>query len=202
MGSTFFALSGSEENISGGTGVGSFFRAGPGSVLNISGGDWGRTLQAESGSIVNISGGNFGGALSFEASEGSFVNLSGSEFSIDGTPVSNLQPGQPVTITDRDVTLSGVLADGEPFSVDLDAGNPYYDFLNFNGFFSPDASLTLTLEVPFLLGDVNQDGVVDFFDIAPFVAVLTSQSFQAEADIDQNGVVNFFDIQPFIDILS
>ena len=55
---------------------------------------------------------------------------------------------------------------------------------------------------PTLLGDVNQDGVVTFFDIAPFIAVLAGEGFQAEADIDQNGIVNFFDIQPFIEILS
>lgn len=38
--------------------------------------------------------------------------------------------------------------------------------------------------------------------IQPFIDVLASQQFQAEADIDRNGVVNFFDIQPFIDILA
>ena len=53
-----------------------------------------------------------------------------------------------------------------------------------------------------ILGDVNMDGVVDFFDIQPFINVLSSQTFQAEADIDGNGVVNFFDISPFIQLLS
>ena len=53
-----------------------------------------------------------------------------------------------------------------------------------------------------ILGDVNMDGVVDFFDIAPFITVLSAQTFQAEADIDGNGVVDFFDIQPFIGLLS
>ena len=52
-----------------------------------------------------------------------------------------------------------------------------------------------------LLGDVNLDGVVDFFDIAPFISILSS-GFQTEADIDQNGVVDFFDIAPFIEVLS
>ena len=52
-----------------------------------------------------------------------------------------------------------------------------------------------------LLGDVNLDGVVDFFDIAPFISILSS-GFQTEADIDQNGVVDFFDIAPFIELLS
>ena len=55
---------------------------------------------------------------------------------------------------------------------------------------------------PVLLGDVNMDGVVDFFDIQPFIDVLAAQTFQAEADIDGNMVVDFFDIQPFIDILA
>ena len=53
-----------------------------------------------------------------------------------------------------------------------------------------------------MLGDVNLDGSVNFFDIAPFIAVLSAGPFQAEADIDQNGEVNFFDIAPFIDLLS
>ena len=52
------------------------------------------------------------------------------------------------------------------------------------------------------LGDVNMDGVVNFFDIAPFIELLSAQTFKAEADIDSNGVVDFFDIAPFILILS
>ena len=60
----------------------------------------------------------------------------------------------------------------------------------------------MTLEASVLLGDVNQDGSVTFFDIAPFIAALANEEFIAEADIDQNGIVDFFDIQPFIDILS
>ena len=49
-----------------------------------------------------------------------------------------------------------------------------------------------------LLGDVNLDGIVNFFDIQPFIDRLTSGEYQAEADVDTNGVVNFFDIAPFI----
>ena len=49
-----------------------------------------------------------------------------------------------------------------------------------------------------LLGDVNLDGVVDFFDIQPFVDRLTGRTYQFEADIDGNNLVNFFDISPFI----
>ena len=53
-----------------------------------------------------------------------------------------------------------------------------------------------------LLGDVNTDGVVDFLDIQPFIDLLSSETFQAQADIDGNGIVNFFDISGFIAILS
>ena len=52
-----------------------------------------------------------------------------------------------------------------------------------------------------LLGDINCDFMLDFFDIAPFVSVLSSGEFQFQADINLDGVVNAFDIAPFIDIL-
>ncbi len=51
-------------------------------------------------------------------------------------------------------------------------------------------------------GDVNLDGVVDFLDIAPFVAILTNGGFQAEADINLDIEVTFSDIFPFITILT
>ena len=45
------------------------------------------------------------------------------------------------------------------------------------------------------------DGTVDFFDIQPFIDVLSSGEFQAEADVNCDTVVDFFDIQAFIAIL-
>ena len=63
--------------------------------------------------------------------------------------------------------------------------------------------LTGVVAVPdFILGDVNQDGVVDFSDIPAFISILSSGSFLAEADIDLNGTVDFLDIPAFIQILS
>jgi len=53
-----------------------------------------------------------------------------------------------------------------------------------------------------LLGDVNMDGAVDFLDISPFIALLSTQQFQLEADINEDGAVNFLDISPFIALLS
>ena len=53
-----------------------------------------------------------------------------------------------------------------------------------------------------LLGDANQDGVIDFLDIAPFISLLSSNGFLDEADINRDGVVDFLDIGPFIDVLG
>jgi beta-glucanase (GH16 family) len=55
---------------------------------------------------------------------------------------------------------------------------------------------------PVLLGDVDLSGDVNFLDISPFIAVLSSGGFQAEADCNQDEEVNFLDISPFIAVLS
>ena len=61
------------------------------------------------------------------------------------------------------------------------------------------------------VGDVNCDGVVDFFDIDPFVVALSGQAaFDFvfpdcdwwSADCNENGVIDFFDIDPFVAVLS
>ena len=61
----------------------------------------------------------------------------------------------------------------------------------------------------FCLGDVNLSGStianssgVDFFDIAPFVSLLSSGGFERQADCNGDGSVNFLDVAPFIDILA
>lgn len=75
-------------------------------------------------------------------------------------------------------------------------------------FFTVDGSNNLELAfvevaiAPLLLGDVSENGVVDFLDIAPFIALLSGNGFQDEADIDRSGTVDFLDISPFIAILS
>ena len=53
-----------------------------------------------------------------------------------------------------------------------------------------------------VLGDVNQDGDVNFFDISPFILMLSAGEFSCAADVDQNEEVNFLDISPFIALLS
>jgi len=53
-----------------------------------------------------------------------------------------------------------------------------------------------------LLGDCNLDGVVNFLDINPFIALLTSGEFLEQADCNQDGDVNFLDISSFISFLA
>ena len=65
-------------------------------------------------------------------------------------------------------------------------------------------SMTL-VEIPaseILVGDINLNGVVDFFDISPFIELLSNGEFQAEGDFDGDGVVGFLDISGFIAALS
>ena len=62
--------------------------------------------------------------------------------------------------------------------------------------------LTMTGVEDCLLGDVNQNGVVDFLDIASFIEILTSSSFLKETDCNQDNMVNFLDISASISILS
>ena len=53
-----------------------------------------------------------------------------------------------------------------------------------------------------VLGDINRDSRVDFLDVGPFVDLLSSGTFQAEADVNEDGVVDFLDISGFVALLS
>ena len=219
VGSNFDAFSGSVVNISGGTFGTSFdangpFGDDPGSVVNISGGSFelfnaqggvvnisdgsfGDGFDSGFGSVLNISGGSFGN--DFDANSGE-VNLFAGELALDGVPLEGLTMGERFTIVNRGQTLSGRFADRTEFNFELNGNNaPGSDFFDF------DVTLTVTLvEVtpgP-IVGDVNQDFVVDFNDIPAFILVLTNGDFLFEADVDEDGVVDFADIVPFVQILT
>ena len=55
---------------------------------------------------------------------------------------------------------------------------------------------------PFLLGDINSDQAVDFRDIVPFIAAVSSGEFTKVADINEDGSVDFSDITPFIRLVN
>jgi len=67
---------------------------------------------------------------------------------------------------------------------------------------APSNLVTLISASSAILGDVDTDGEVGFLDIAPFITLLSTNGFQAEADIDLDGAVTFLDIAPFIAILA
>ena len=54
---------------------------------------------------------------------------------------------------------------------------------------------------PFLLGDCNLDGGVNFQDIPSFISVLSGSCYLDEANINDDIAVNFSDIPPFIALL-
>jgi hypothetical protein len=133
-----------------------------------------------------------GGGSSFNFNQ-FYTNLS--------QPIASAPDGELWMTIEIDTTG---LADGT-YAIDLrpdTSGNFLDDVGNVVG---SNASLFFVVDSAagqFLLGDVNLDGVVSFLDIAPFIGLLTSNSFQLEADIDGNGVVSFLDIAPFIGLLS
>ena len=138
VGDDFRALDRSEVTITGGK-VGDSFEADAGSKVTITGGTIGADFAARRGGEVTISGGTIGDG--FRANNGSTVNLVGLSFALDGEDFGDeLTLGQPFTLHDRDVSLSGLLADGSQFNFELNS-----IFQSSEDFFSPGTTLTLRL---------------------------------------------------------
>ncbi len=103
--------------------------------------------------------------------------------------------------------LVGTSFDGTegPFTIDLPAGMTV-DGYNAISVWCVAANLSFgdgTFSPPTpILGDLNNDGVVDFSDVGPFIELLISGEFQAEADFDQDSAVTFTDIPLFVRALS
>jgi len=114
VGGFFQLTNGTELNITGGQ-IESFGLFGSGDVANISGGTVTRFPDIFSGGVVNISGGDIFAVRVFNGGE---VNFTGTEFFIDGVPL-DLTLEQQVVINQRNVNLSGFLADGSFFETDL-----------------------------------------------------------------------------------
>ena len=132
----FRAGEGSVVHFRGGA-IGNFADAKAGSTFYQSGGSIGVAFEAESGSVVTISGGTR--RNDFDANGGSTVNFIGTDFFLDGVLI-DLEIGETTIITERGGTLSGILADGTPFSHDLFTTDE-----QLRDFFSTDATLTVTL---------------------------------------------------------
>ena len=109
---------------------------------------------------------------------------------IDGV----LQHSVSLSGADQTMVFTGSLESSDRFLTLVTSSNG-----QINGQWSNWINPTITT---CLLGDVDLNGSVDFLDIAPFIALLSSGEFQFEADCDQNGTVDFLDIAPFIAFIS
>ena len=141
-----FGTTTTQLNVSDGGSVGVGLTVFDGSEVNISGGTVDDFLIAVFGSEINISGGDVGDIFALDDSE---INLFGSDFFLNNLSLDeSLLLNEAFTISDRedDLILSGLLADGTPFSFNLrtgDLADPDFDFGD--DFFDPDATLTVTL---------------------------------------------------------
>ena len=119
------------------------------STLNMTGGTLGPSFDiggddfATVAAVANVSGGELGANL--EVFSDGVLNLLGSGFSVNGVPVAITTQGVAQEVMDRGLgtTLTGTLADGTAFSLDLtpgfDSSNPAND-----GFYA-GSTLTVTL---------------------------------------------------------
>jgi hypothetical protein len=88
------------------------------------------------------------------------INFFGTEFLLDGAAIEGLTVGATVQIDQRNLTLSGRLADGSTLGFDLNSSR---DSFGDDDHFDSDAVLAVTL-VDILPGDYNDDGVVNAAD--------------------------------------
>lgn len=161
------------------------------------------TTTTNDGVDGEFSVGNDNWQLTILDSQGNVISGPTGEGDGNLSGVNSREVGKLEGLLAPDATLADWLA------IDL-ATAPYNDgtsssFGSANVFSSGTLTQDLSalrVQTTFLLGDANQDGVVSFLDIAPFISHLSSGVYLAEADIDQNNVVDFLDISPFIDLLS
>ncbi|WP_145291150.1 beta strand repeat-containing protein [Pirellulimonas nuda] len=213
VGEGFDAFRGATVNISGGS-VGSSFDVFDGAVANISGGAVGDDLHAHSGGQINISGGSIGENLyvfrdgvvemsggtlgaNVRVVDGGTLNLVGRSFVLDGVDLSQTMSGaEPLTIASRGGVLSGLLADGLPFTLALGTDTYSQDYV------APTATLTIALA--FVPGDYDRNGVVDAADYliwrSSFGAPVASPGDGADGNLD--GIVDAADFSVWRDHLA
>ncbi len=123
-------------------------------------------------------------------------------------------PSQSSAWTTRAADLSRFAGQSIQLEWRFDTIDNYHN--TFRGWQVDNVSVMATLAScsatpPYVLGDINCDGHVDFFDIDPFVQALADLSgYLAErpqchwrtADCDLDGEVDFFDIDPFVALLG
>ncbi len=99
------------------------------------------------------------------------------------------------------------MVDWLQFTVPFTAQNSVTTIAFFNGsaannFICLLDNVVLIGDAPFLLGDVNLDGIVSLLDVSPFVNAITSGCYIENADMNQDGVVSLLDVALFVDALT
>jgi len=178
---TGFTNSNNEVNVSGGT-LGGFFQLTNNTELNFSGGQIesfgvfsNSTASISGGSVnrfpdifdtgtVNITGGDINAIRVFAGGE---VNLFGTEFFIDGQAL-DLTVGEEFVITQRNVNLSGFLADGSFIETDLNTSFGAFGGANPDGA-AAGARVTVTA--------VPEPGTVILFAFGACMATIRRKRF-------------------------
>ena len=146
-------------------------------------------------------------------------STAGTSTNVGSTATSTGDFGNLLLTINPDLTLAGYPTSWTPFVARLpSAGTGRIAFRHFvtdagpSGSNSDHIGLDTFSLLPFVVGDVNGDGVVNNLDIAPFVLGLTNPSaFQAQfpyvtlniaGDVNNDGAVNNLDIAPFVALLT
>ena len=199
--------------------VGGFFQLRGNSTLEILGGnvesfgtltlasatvDGGAFTFMDNNGELNLISGDVG---TFRALPNSVVNIFGTDFAIDGVPITGLTLNTPSVRFERDMTLSGTLRDGSTFSNFLDSMTPIsqLDFGPFDdledlesvpGFASTTATINVIL-VP-AIGDFDADGDIDGEDVDFYIGNLnqpaTGEFTQLDLDGDGDVTIADFDL--------
>jgi hypothetical protein len=155
------------------------------SRLDIHGGAVHGNLWIDGNSTINLSGGS-GLGFGTDLNGGSTLNILGSGFTINGTPLS-LTPGLTQTISQRNTMLSGLLADGSPFSMHLS------DSHSSSSYYSSGARITVTLAAAG--GDFDGNGVVDGNDLLKWQLEMgQTLAPGARSDGNRDGMVDGLDL--------
>ena len=150
------------------------------------------TADVEIYNLASVFGTEDTAALDFDSSQSG-----NSDIILQGAGFSDLAAGQS-----QSITVVGNASSVGDYSTAF--------ALNFSDEDLPgETSQLLVLEVTYqivdskvLHGDVNGDGVINLLDVEPFVELLSTGIFQAEADTNKDGVVNLLDVEPFVELLS
>ncbi|RMH14022.1 MAG: hypothetical protein D6695_02465 [Planctomycetota bacterium] len=114
----------------------------------------------------------------------------------------NTQP--EVRIFDRNLNMIGSIdTPGSPFAIDMSRDGAYVlvgtKAVHANDFGNGGNTYAYENATP-CQADINQDGVVDFFDVLAFLSLFTAQD--PAADINNDGTHDFFDVLGFLNLFA